>query len=87
MLPALQMTKTDFAKALGVSRQTLYDFLAERQGVSAEMAMRLEKVVGGSAEFWLRLQAAHDLWKVRKHVDVSKLKRLREPKRFREAAE
>jgi addiction module HigA family antidote len=81
------MTKTEFAKALGVSRQTLYDLLDENQGVTAAMALRLEKVIGGSAEFWLRRQASHDLWKARKEIDVSKLKRLREPKRVREAAE
>jgi addiction module HigA family antidote len=86
-LPSLGMSKTDFAKALGISRQTLYDLLAERQSVTAEMAMRLEAVIGGSAEFWLSKQAAYDLWKARKEVDVSKLKRLREPKRVREAAE
>jgi addiction module HigA family antidote len=86
-LPSLRMSKTDLAKALGISRQTLYDLLAERQSVTAEMAMRLEVVIGGSAEFWLRLQAEYDLWKARKEVDVSKLKRLRQPKRIREVAE
>lgn len=86
-LPALGMSKTRFAKALGVSRQTLYDLLDEKQGVTAAMALRLEKVVGGSAEFWLRRQASHDLWKVRRSIDVSKLERLREPKGVREAAE
>ena len=87
VLPALGMSKTEFAKALGVSRQTLYDLLDEKQGITAAMAVKLEAVVGGSAEFWLRRQATYDLWKARKQVDVSKLKRLREPKRIREAAE
>jgi addiction module HigA family antidote len=86
-LPALGISKTALAKALGISRQTLYDFLDERQGVTATMALRLEKVVGGSAEHWLRLQTAHDLWKARRQVDVSRLKPLREPKRTRETAE
>ncbi len=86
-LPALGISKTELAKALGISRQTLYDLLDKRQGVTASMAVRLEKVIGGSAESWLNLQMAHDLWKARRQVDVSKLKRLREPKRVREAAE
>lgn len=77
-LPALGITKTAFAKALGVSRQTLYDLLDEKQGVTASMALRLEAVYGGSAEFWLRRQASYDLWKARREVDVSKLKRLHE---------
>lgn len=78
MLPELGMSKTAFAKALGVSRQTLYDFLDEKQGVSASMALRLELVVGASAEHWLALQAAHDLWKARRELDLSNLRRLRE---------
>ena len=78
ILPALGMTKAAFAEALGVSRQTLHDLLTEKQGVSAVMAVRLEAVVGGSAEFWLNLQAAHDLWHARRDVDVSGLVRLRE---------
>ena len=79
MLPALKMSKSDFAKALGISRQTLYDLLDEKQGITANIALRLEAVVGGSAEFWLRRQASHDLWKLRRELDLSKLKRLREP--------
>ena len=79
VLPALRMSKTAFAAALGVSRQTLYDLLDEKQGVTAAMALRLEAVIGGSADLWLRLQATHDLWKAQKETDVSMLKRLREP--------
>ena len=78
ILPALGITKAAFAQALGISRQTLHDLLTEKQGVSAPMAVRLEKVVGGSAEFWLNLQAAHDLWRARRDVDVSSLQRLSE---------
>lgn len=79
VIPALRMSKTAIAAALGVSRQTLYDLIDEKQGVTASMALRLETAIGGSAEFWLRRQASHDLWKARRTLDVSKLKRLREP--------
>jgi addiction module HigA family antidote len=77
-LPALGISKTALAKALGVSRQTLYDLLDEKQGVTAAMALRLEAVVGSTAEHWLRVQMEHDLWKARREVDVSGLTRLRE---------
>jgi addiction module HigA family antidote len=77
-LPALGISKTAFAKALGVSRQTLYDLLDEKQGVTAAMALRLEAVVGSTAEHWLRAQMEHDLWKARREVDVSGLTRLKE---------
>lgn len=78
-VPALQISKTEFARALGISRQTLYDLLDERQGITANIALRLEKVIGGSAEFWLNRQMAYDLWRTRREVDVSKLRRLRAP--------
>ena len=78
ILPALGISKVAFAAALGVSRQTVYDLFSEKQGVSAAMAVRLEAVVGGSAEMWLSLQAAHDLWHARHEVDTSAMKRLKE---------
>ncbi|MFO1171601.1 MAG: HigA family addiction module antitoxin [Hyphomicrobiaceae bacterium] len=87
VLPALKISKAAFAKALGVSRQTLYDLLAERQGITAEMAIRLEKVIGGSAEFWLARQASYDLWKARKSSMKAGLKKLRAATSLREAAE
>jgi addiction module HigA family antidote len=78
-LPALEISKAEFARALGVSRQTVYDLLEERYSLTAEMAVRLEAVVGGSAESWLTLQMEHDLWHARRNVDVSKLRGLRAP--------
>ena len=78
VLPALGLSKVAFAEALGVSRQTLYDLLSEKQGVSAAMAVRLEAVVGGSAEMWMSVQAAHDLWLARRDIDTRAMKRLQE---------
>ena len=39
-----------------------------KRGVTPDMAVRLEAVVGSTAETWLALQAAHDLWKARKYT-------------------
>ena len=61
ILPALGKPKTEIARALGVSRQTLYDLLDEKQPVSPQMAIRLGKLIGNGAGVWLRLQAAFDL--------------------------
>lgn len=61
ILPALGKTKTEIAKLLGVSRQTLYDILNEKQPVTAAMALRLGKLLGDGGEIWLRMQSNYDL--------------------------
>jgi addiction module HigA family antidote len=63
VIPATGKTKTEIASLLGVSRQTLHDLLAKKQGVSADMALRLGKLFGNGADVWLRMQVAHDLWR------------------------
>ena len=65
-LPSLGISNTDFAKRLGVSRQTVYELLAERRGVSADMAHRLAKFFGTSPEMWMGLQEDVDLWEALK---------------------
>lgn len=62
VLPALRLTVAEAARQLGVSRQMLHSILAERSAVSPEMAVRLGRFCGNGAGFWLRMQAAHDLW-------------------------
>ena len=59
------MTVSDAAHCLGVSRQTLSALLNKRSGVSAEMALRLSRALGTSAEMWVSMQAAYDLWEAR----------------------
>ena len=56
------------AAGLGVTRQQLYNVISGRSAVSAEMAVRLEKAFGGSADIWLRMQINHDLALVRNRV-------------------
>ncbi len=74
--PALGVTKPALADALGISRQTLHDIMTLRRGVTPAMAVRLEAVIGSTAETWLALQAAHDLWQARKDVNVKSLKKI-----------
>ena len=71
ILPALSMSKTAVADALGISRQTLYDILNEKQPVTAEMAVRFGKLFGNGAGFWVNLQRIHDLALAERTVDVS----------------
>ena len=68
------MSTTDAAAALGVTRTSLSELVNEKRGISPEMAVRLSKVFGGSAESWLIQQAQYDLAHV--HADRLKLKRL-----------
>lgn len=71
IIPALDKSKTDIAKLLGISRQTLYDILDERQPVTVAMALRLGKLIGNGPVFWLNLQRSYDLEKAERDVDVS----------------
>jgi len=62
------ITVTDFANRLGVTRVALSRVLNGRAAISAEMAVRLGAVLGGSAESWLTMQANYDLWQARKKL-------------------
>jgi addiction module HigA family antidote len=71
VLPALKVSRVEFASNLGISRQTLYDLLSEKQPVTPQMAVRLGKLCGNGPAVWLNLQSAHDLWHAARSVDVS----------------
>jgi addiction module HigA family antidote len=80
----LGLTMTAAAKALSVMRQSLNNLVNGKSGVSADMAIRLDKAFGGGAETWLRLQMAYDLAQARRHeadINVEPLPRgrLNEP--------
>lgn len=78
-IEALGVSIAEFASALGVTRQQLYRLVNGHCGITPEMAVRLEMVVGGSADFWLRLQMNYDLAQVRAHASGLKLKKLARP--------
>jgi len=72
----LGLTIAQAAEALGVTRQQLYNVINGKSAITAEMAVRLEKCVGGSADFWLRLQSSYDLAQIRQQKKKIKVKRL-----------
>jgi len=78
-MEALGLSVAGFAKALGVTRQQLYRLINGDCGITPEMAMRLEMVVGSSADFWLRLQMNYDLAQIRNRPSPFKLKKLARP--------
>ncbi len=69
VLPALGLTQGQFALRLGVSRLTVAQLLHAKRAVTPETALRLEKFLGSSAESWLRMQTAFDLWHARQHSE------------------
>lgn len=74
-LEPLGLTVTEGAKVLGVSRQALNNVVNGKAGISPEMAIRLDKAFGGTAEGWLALQTAYDLAQARQYEASIKIKR------------
>lgn len=74
-LDPLGLSVTAGAKALGVTRQTLTKIVNGHSGISAEMAIRLEKAGWSNADHWLRMQAAYDLAQARKTASKIKIYR------------
>ena len=73
-LPAMHplgKSKSEIARLLGISRQTLYDIIEERQPVTVPMAVRLGKLIGNGPVFWLNLQRNFDLERAESEIDVS----------------
>ncbi len=68
VLPAMQVTVTQAAREIGVSRQQLHKILAGERTVTAEMAARLGKYCGNGPELWLNMQSAYDLWHARRSL-------------------
>ena len=72
VLPAIEMTQTELAKRLGVSRVSVSELLLEKRALSADMAVRVGRLTNTTPESWLRMQEAVDLWKLEQ-----------DPKRYR----
>jgi len=81
-LEPLDLTVTAGAKVLGVTRQALNNLVNGKSGISSEMAVRLAKACGSSAETWLGMQVDYDLAQVRrreKGVSVRRARRSAHP--------
>ena len=71
-----ELSVTEAADILGVTRQTLSNLINAKSGVSAEMAIRLSKAFGSTPEAWLRMQMAYDLWQAKRRVGKIKIKKV-----------
>ena len=76
-LNPINLSVTEGARILGVARHTLSRVINGQAGISPDMAIRLEKAFGSSADVWLRMQAAYDLAQARRHEDRIEVKRVR----------
>jgi addiction module HigA family antidote len=69
-LPDYNLSVSAFALKIGVSRNTASEIINGRSGISAEMALKLEKAFKVSAKFWLDLQTQYDLWQAKQRVNL-----------------
>ncbi len=69
-LPDYNLSVSAFAIKIGVSRTTASELVNCKNGITAEMAIKLEKAFKVSAKFWLDLQQQYDLWHARQRVNL-----------------
>src|SRR2546427_10667113 len=79
VIPATGRSKTEIASLLGISRQHLYDILAERKPVSPAVAVRLGKLFGDGAGVWVRMRGAYGTWRGEPELadEIRKIPRLK----------
>jgi len=73
----LEITQAELARRLGVSYPRLNEIVKGRRSVTPDTALRLSRVVGMSADFWLGLQQDWDLWHAMNGPEAQKISRLR----------
>ena len=80
-MPDYGLTASGLAAALGVSRQTIHELLREERAITPLMALRLARLFGNSAAFWLNAQQARDGRKLarRSQADLMRIQPLAVP--------
>jgi len=78
-LVPLGLSVTSAAEGLGITRKALSELLNGHSGVSPEMAIRLAKAFGSTAEHWLAMQMQYDLWHAEQRADKIKVRRFPAP--------
>ncbi|MDF1683685.1 MAG: HigA family addiction module antitoxin [Legionellaceae bacterium] len=68
LIDSTDLTISEAAKRLGVTRTTLSRLLNQHSGISPEMALRLSKLLNTSIDMWVNLQSQYDIWNVKKHA-------------------
>ena len=75
VLDSLNLTVSEAARMMGISRQQLHRILACTHPITAEMALRIGKFAGNGPNIWLRMQQNYDLWHIEKKMkaELSKI--------------
>lgn len=75
-LHELGLSQTELASALGTTFRTINEIVNEKRNISTEMAIKLSKFFGTSAELWVNLQNQYDIFKVsdKKKYSISKVR-------------
>jgi addiction module HigA family antidote len=79
VLPAIDKPKTEIVRLLGISRQSFYDILDEKQPVTPVMALRFGKLFGNGPDIWLNMQRQFDIAKAQREFgpEIAKLPTLK----------
>lgn len=75
-LKPLCITQSELAQRLGISFPRLNEVVRAKRSVSTDTALRLERVLGMPADFWLSLQLDWDLWHARRTAEAGEIARL-----------
>ena len=78
-LDPLEVTITDAARKLGITRKMLSQVINGHAGISAEMAIRLSKALNTTPELWLKMQLNYDLWEAEKSMAKVKILHIGRP--------
>ena len=71
-----ELSMRSLAESLGVAPSTLNRVISGQSGISPEMALRLSKSLGRSAESWLTMQHNYDLWLAKQTTDLSRVQKV-----------
>ena len=71
-----KISRSEIARRLGVARPTFNRLVRGQSNVSPEMAIRLSRVLGGTAQSWLNLQTQYDLYHAEKSARLPALEKL-----------
>jgi addiction module HigA family antidote len=75
-LEPYELSSRTLAAKLAVSPSTLNRIINGSSGISPEMALRLAKALGRSAESWLAMQDNYNLWQAKKHTKLDDVQRV-----------